>query len=281
MRISILLLFLVFQAFTSLKAQQIFKTNGSSSSTFFLGNVDYARKSQCLYPPSLLTNEVSGKIKKIYFKYGTGTVNNQVLTDFKIKFGQTSDATITGINFYTGLSTVLDSATFTIPSGTNGTWFSIKVDSTFDYDATKSIIVEVSFQTSTIQVWGTLGTSNTPTRKLISEFVDATTGDGSSGTLQDFGFDLTTITSNSPKVFVDNSFTIFPNPATNSIMVNRDTDLKSSANYSVRNSLGKIILSGKFSNHSEIDIQVLPAGVYYFESEVNKKLIRRSFIKVN
>ena len=69
--------------------------------------------------------------------------------------------------------------------------------------------------------WGTLGSSNTPTKKIISPDTLAPVGDPSSGTWQDFGFDVAT--PSGVKSFIagthDFDFTLAPNPAHNNIQV--------------------------------------------------------------
>jgi len=262
-------------------AQQIMKSGGTSNSTFMFGNTGYARKTQCIYPGSTLTNEVDGTIKKLYFKYGsTGNTSNQTLTDFKVRLQQTNDQSFSGTSFYTDLDTVLDSASYTIQGGTTGTWFSIPIDTTFLYEANRSLIVEVSFSATSIVNWGTYGTTNTPVRKLISVQVDDATGSGTSATWQDFGFDLTTVTGTAPQISFESGIQVFPNPTTHVLAVEmKDQDL-SPGRFVIQNLEGKIILDGLLnSEQKEIDVRKLSAGAYLLEVYSGTRIFHRAFIK--
>lgn len=205
------LLALLFEA----SAQQIVKSGGTSNSTFLFGNTGYARKTQLLYPASVLSNVRSGKIVRLYFKYGsTGTTNNQTLSHFRIKLGQTLDEDFPSgtAPFYTDLISVKHDTSFVIPSGTSGNWFPIDLDSSFAYDSTQTLIVQVSFSASQVANWGTNGTNNTGPKKIISPDTAATVGDGTSSTWQDMGFDLL-VTSTKETIRVATAAP-FPNPAT-------------------------------------------------------------------
>ncbi|HOY97448.1 MAG TPA: hypothetical protein PK509_17030 [Catalimonadaceae bacterium] len=277
----ILLFISVFFCFLNSHAQQILKTGGSSNSTFLFGSVAYARKTQCIYPPSSLSNETNGTIKRLYFKYGsTGATNDQVLTDFKVKLGITNDQTIPGTTFYTDLTTALDTATYTIPGGSAGTWFAIEVDSTFNYDASRSLIVEVSFSDSEVQNWGTFGTSNTPARKLNSPDVDATTGSNTSSTWQDMGFDLSTITGLSPQISFETGIGLWPNPATDFIAFTLKDQNMELARFAICSSDGKCVARGDvMESQMLVDVKSLPAGLYTAEVIQGSRRFHGSFVK--
>jgi hypothetical protein len=280
MRFSVLL-FLSLYCVQSAICQQILKSGGSSNSTFLFGSVAYARKTQCIYPASVLANETNGTIKRLYFKYGsTGATSNQQLTDFKVKLGLTSDLSIPGTTFYTDLSTVLDTASYTIPGGNAGDWFAIDVDSSFSYDASRSLIVEVSFSDSDIQNWGTYGTNNTPPRKLNSPDVDATTGSNTSSTWQDMGFDLTTITGLSPQISFENGISISPNPTIDNLTISLKDHNFQPARFAIISSDGRQVAQGDvLENRMEIDVRSLPAGQYTAEVLQGSKRFYESFVK--
>jgi len=71
-------------------------------------------------------------------------------------------------------------------------------------------------------------------------------------------------------------FRIYPNPAANTITVFADASLNGTA-YTIRNSLGQVVLEGKFSGvRTPINIQSLAKGVYFMHSGNLPKL---KFIK--
>lgn len=279
-RFNLLFLSVFFYCLTS-NGQQILKSGGNSNSTFLFGSVAYARKTQCIYPPSSLANETYGTIKRLYFKYGsTGATNDQLLTDFKVRLGITSDQTIPGTTFYTGLTTVLDTASYTIPGGAVGTWFAIEVDSVFNYDPGRSLIVEVSFSDSDIQNWGTYGTNNTPPRKLNSPDVDATTGSNTSSTWQDMGFDLATITGIAPQISFESGIILSPNPTTNILAISLKDQNLEPAHYAIISSDGRQVDQGEvLENRMEIDVRSLPAGQYTAEVLQGSRRFHGSFVK--
>lgn len=259
-------------------AQQVSKSGGTSNSTFLLGNVDYARKSQLLYLPSDLTGEQPGTITRIYFKRGsTGASGTQVLTDFTVQLEQTTETGFTSSAFFTGLTTVIDSGSATLPGGNAGTWFGLTLDVPFEYDPTKTLIVEIAFETSTVNNWGTFGTSNTPVKKIISPNTSATTGDGSSSTWQDFGFDLGPVAV--AKVQEAPSFHTFPNPATDLITLELPDFMTSSPEFRIFDSIGKEVLSGKPDANGQVPTGNLPSGIYRILLQTKDQKFTSRFVK--
>lgn len=282
MRLHIFSLVLFLCTSFELVAQQIAKSGGSSNSTFLLGNTGYARKSQLLYNAAVLTNEQPGKISRIYFKYGTtGTALPQTLGTFTIKLGHTTQTGFTGSAFFTDLVKVLDSTSFTIPAKTDEDWFSIEVDTIFEYDPSKTLIVQTSFQTSTVANWGTMGTSNTPVRKIISEDTGATIGVGTSSTWQDFGFDVISVpTSTTPQVLTGKTPTLFPNPSSDKITIELSGEEPEPKKYTVYNVLGQPVMSGFFyHSNPQLDISLLKPASYVLEISGRGKPWRSPFVK--
>jgi len=249
-----------------INAQQVYKGGGTSNSTFLLGYASYAAKSQCIFWPSDLTNAASGNITTIYYKYGSNGGMDQVLTNFTIQMGQTPATAYDGDSvFFTGLTPVFNSPTYTIPAGTSGTWFPISLTTPFTYSASQTLIIQLTFDASAVNSWGTLGTSNTPTKKIISGDVNAMYGDPSSATWQDMGFDLAptgirNINSSVPE------FNIYPNPVHDKVTIaipklNRSQKL----NLTILNSLGEKILEKDFLNSEITDINVSgwDRGIYF------------------
>ncbi len=256
---------LLFSIITTSNAQQIYKGGGTSNSTFLLGYMSYARKSQCIFLPSDLTNAQSGTINRLYYKYGsTNNTSPQVLTNFNIMIGQTTATGFTGnYNFFTGLTPVMSASEYTIPGGTTGTWFPIDLDVAFNYDVTQTLIIQLAFDSSLIQSWGTYGTSNTPVKKIISPDVNAITGDGSSGTWQDMGFDLGPVGINLPSSAKLN-LSIYPSPADAVFQLQFQNAANSAMEMQMSDISGRIIKQQVvFSGiQNRIDIGDVDAGVY-------------------
>lgn len=277
----LLLFFLTLSLSVKLHAQQIAKSGGNSNSTFLLGSTEYARKSQCIYPPSQLTGAQSGTITRVYFKHGsTGNTLSQTLTSFKFKMGQTTATSFTASQFFTGLTTLVDSATITLPSGTAGTWFSINLDSHFVYDATKTLIFETSFQTSTLSNWGTYGTTNTPIRKLISPDTEATTGSGTSSTWQDFGFDIMPLSVG--ELFASNTkFAVFPNPVSEQVFLNLPAHFtEEPVHIQIVNQLGKTVHFSRIASRSiPVALPNLAKGTYLLKATQGEKSATSRFEK--
>jgi hypothetical protein len=249
----------------SVQAQMVHKGFGTSNSTFLFGYTSYAAKSQCIFWPSDFTNLAQGDIIRIYYKYGSGT-GDQVLTRFSIEMGQTTETAYNANAFFTGLTPVFYRDSYTIPQGVSGNWFYIDLDIPFTYDSTKTLIVQLIFPESAIDSWGTLGSTNIPVKKIISPDTLATTGDGSSGTWQDFGFDLATPsgTKSVLKNTDDFDIAIAPNPTINSLDVTiLNTNLET-FQIDILNLIGEIVTNEKINGiKKSIDVRHLSNGVYY------------------
>lgn len=264
-----------------LHAQQIAKSGGTSNSTFLLGSTEYARKTQCIYPPAQLTGAQSGTITRVYFKRGsTGNALNQVLTSFRFKMGQTAATGFTGSQFFTGLTTLVDSATITLPAGAAGSWFSIDLDSHFVYDATKTLIFQTSFQTSSVSNWGTFGTSNTPVKKLVSPDTGATVGSGTSSTWQDFGFDIVPLSVG--ELFASQTtFSVFPNPVAETIFLNLPRHFSDKpVDIQLINLMGKRVFSDRIASGSTpVLLPGLPRGAYLLRAVQGEESAVSRFVK--
>ena len=275
----ILVLLVIFNS--QIVAQTAFKSGGTFNSSFLLGNTTYAKKSQLLFSPADLTNEVSGQINKIYFRYGQGGVaNNQTLTNFKIKLGHTEITEyVAPFLFISNLKTVLDSTSYTIPAGSSGSWFSLKLDSLFNYDANKTLVVELSFETSTIAIWGTFGTNNSPVKKLISPRLADTLGDPEATTWQDFGFDIST-TDVDKKMYSDSDFELYPNPVSDFIHYGfGDSPTEELHKVLIFNIAGKKELQAVWNQENQLDVSQLRSGIYFIEFSQNGVPKRKRFIK--
>ena len=77
---------------------------------------------------------------------------------------------------------------------------------------------------------------------------------------------------------IENPFTIYPNPATNSLSVS--TALATKVSVSIINILGvEVIAPVHFENDSIIDIHLLPEGIYFALFATEGKMTRRLFTK--
>lgn len=237
--------------------QTVQKCCGTSNSTFLLGNLSTASHSQCIYTPGDLTNEQAGDITRIYYRYGTtGQSTGNTLTDFMVRMVQTPASTFAnGDTFFTGLDTVLTSASYTIVPGATGDWFAIDLDSTFAYDATLTLVVDLSFTGSATTNFGTSST-NLAGRKLYWNDLTSTTGQSVVTTWQDIGFDLAPI---SAMAEVGNTNALFfPNPAAHSVyLVGAPTNTA----YRLLHADGRLVRTGTF-NTAGIPVADLASGSY-------------------
>lgn len=237
--------------------QTVQKCCGTSNSTFLLGNLSTANHSQCIYTPGDLTGEVDGSITRIYYRYGTtGQALGNTLTNFMVRMVQTAATTFAGGNtFFTGLDTVLTSASYTIAPGATGDWFTIELDSTFAYDASLTLVVDISFTGSATTNFGTYST-NMAGRKLYWSDLTSPTGESVVTTWQDIGFDLAPVTSVA-EVGTDNML-FFPNPATHTVHL---TGIAPNTAYRLQSTDGRVVRTGTASS-SGIPVTDLANGTY-------------------
>lgn len=253
---------LLLSASVRLAAQDVQKCCGTSNSTFLLGNIDYARHTQCLYTPGDLTGETAGNIVRLYYRYGdTGQQAGNTLGDLRIALGQTQATAFDGLAFFTEVEPVLTSANYTIAPGTTGQWFAIDLTTPFPYDPTSTLIVDIRFETSATQVFGTLSTTSA-NRKMMSASLTDEEGE-LWDSLQDIGFDLdgaTTVLEHART-----SFTLLPNPAHTQVTLRLDKALDSPATIQVMDLGGRTVAQERAAIGTErigLDVAALPAGTY-------------------
>lgn len=167
-------------------AQMNYKlSSGTSNSSFLFGSTS-AQKTQLIYLPGDFNGSLSGDISKIYFMYGSTT--SPEYTNLVISLGQTTETAFAGTDFFTGLTEVLNEATYTIPAGVAGEWFSIALTTNFTFDATQTLIVEVKWDSNTETGFTTRYGSQSG-QKVYASDPTATSGTASS-TWQNFGYDI-------------------------------------------------------------------------------------------
>lgn len=267
--------------FIQINAQQAYKGGGTSNSTFLLGFASYAAKSQCIFLPSDLTNAASGNITTLYYKYGSNGGQDQTLYNFTIQIGQTSDTSFTnGNEFFTGLTQVFNSSDYVIPAGASGIWFPISLSNYFNYDVSQTLIIQLTFDSSEVDSWGTLGTSNTPVKKIFSPDVNAATGSGTSSTWQDMGFDLVPVgvpTITSPSF----TFDVSPNPCNVNLSIKiHGLNNHDQVNLSLMNVLGETVFakSVMISEALNYDVSGWPKGIYLVRAANNDLLVTKKIV---
>lgn len=187
-----LLAFTVFLGAGKLAAQtpMFSKANGTGTQTIPL-NQD-AQKTQILYPPSDFTpSPSSGQITKVYFRvHSSGASSTTTYTNFKVSFAQADYSIVPNSSYINDLFVALYEPSFSITTGVQGTWFEIPLTIPFNYDNTKSLIVEIEYSAksggiSTYSI--SAGTGNN--RRISGQVLNAATG-SLQATVNDFGFDV-------------------------------------------------------------------------------------------
>lgn len=243
-------------------AQEVQKCCGTSNSTFLLGNIDYARHTQCLYTPADLTGEAAGYITRLYYRYGsTGIDAGNTLGEFSVSLGQTDMAAFDGLAFFTDVDLALQTAAFTIAPGAQGDWFAIDLATPFLYDPTRTLIVDIRFTTSVTENFGTLSTTATD-RKMMSASTTDLEGE-LWDSLQDLGFDLDDNAGISAHAIQGS--TVLPNPATTYTELRLPAPLNAHAMLTLTDATGRIVRSQQVPQGSTrigLDLAALPAGMY-------------------
>ncbi len=80
----------------------------------------------------------------------------------------------------------------------------------------------------------------------------------------------------SAQEIVSEDLLLFPNPSSQSITILTGQD-DLSYDYQILNTVSASILSGKFSSGDEIDISVLPQGMYYFHFRTSTQVFLQKF----
>ncbi len=170
-------------------------TGTTPNNTLTWGGGSTHKKSQQLYRAGDFgPMVVSGKIHKLYFMYGsTGIAAPTTYTNLFVKMGQTTDTAYVNTTFYTGLTTVLSASTYMIGAGTEGAWFEVPLQIPFDYDTSKTLIVEIYYDAlsnaDNNTGFGTFNGGTRTGRKLNSNSVTALTGN-TQNTLPNFGIEI-------------------------------------------------------------------------------------------
>ncbi|MFC5271455.1 T9SS type A sorting domain-containing protein [Adhaeribacter terreus] len=199
--LSLLFLFMAALLTTSLpeaKAQTPgYSKGGGTTKTNNLFNSANAYKTQFLYlPTDFGTAPIPGTITRIYFRNSVANASG-TFTNLKVLMGQTAATVFPGtgsLDFYTGLTQVVNSPSKTITgNATVGGWFYIDLDTPFNYDNTRTLIVEVQFLSfnTGIEVYTTSSGPVPGHKKLITANAAATSGTQDTNGWPNFGIDIT------------------------------------------------------------------------------------------
>ena len=259
-----LLLLSCFIVFGATHAQQVQKCCGTSNSTFLLGNTTYARHSQLLYLPGDLTGAANGPITHLYFRYGTtGIAAGNTLGNFMVRLGQTSATVFTnGDEYFTALDTVYTATSFQIAPGATGDWFWFSLQTPFMYATNQTLIVDITFETSTTANFGTYGTSNDG-RKLVSPDLGSATGSSTSSTWQDMGFDIDGTLGQAG--LEERNTLLWPNPATDRTTIFWAAGKPAPSHLMVLDGSGRVwrtLLVPQGGGPMDLDLHGLDAGIY-------------------
>lgn len=76
-----------------------------------------------------------------------------------------------------------------------------------------------------------------------------------------------------------NNLQIFPNPSSDRVQLSFSGN-QSTANLTIRNSKGVLVKQDTVTNNEMIDLSNLPAGIYFFELEINQEKVVTRFVKL-
>ena len=253
----------------------------------FPWNTQFPRKIQLLYIPGSFSQPSpapSGYINKLsLFIYGN--LGPWTYTDLTIKMGLTTSTSF-GLALYTGsLSTVYYSPSVSLV-GTSAQWMTIVLDSSFYYDSTMSLIIDISHCGSTSGPCypGSACTSTTNIGggvRVYSGWQCPFAFAGTDGNISHMGISLGSLTGiNETK---DGKYSVHPVPSDGLFVTSITYPGKSNFTISVYNELGVLAYEAKditvagFTEHS-IDIRSLPAGIYLVTFQNNDRQVVNKII---
>jgi hypothetical protein len=102
------------------------------------------QKVQDIYGPGEFTGATAGLIDVVWVRMASTTAGAGPYTDFEVSLGQNiGTGTTSSTNFNTGLTSVYSNASYTTPAVSAGGWIEIPLSSSFEYDPTLSLVVEI------------------------------------------------------------------------------------------------------------------------------------------
>lgn len=135
----------------SVLAQVDFTTllNTSSAANLVPFSSTATRKIRTLYRPGDFTSTpFNGNIDTLFLASASGS-GSGVWSNLIISLGQTSDTVLSSTQFTSGLTLVALHPSFAIPSVSGNQYFALPLQQPFAYDATQSLIVEISYNERT------------------------------------------------------------------------------------------------------------------------------------
>ncbi|RPI13584.1 MAG: T9SS C-terminal target domain-containing protein [Ignavibacteriae bacterium] len=192
-RAAALILFLVFSASVFSQTPQYYNSNTGTSSNSFPFNMSPGKALNTIVLPGEFTQPSplpSGmKITKVYFR--SNTTGSRTYTNLHILLKQDVITSLTSGQFYSGaMDTVYSNASATIAT-TQGQWVSIELNTPYNYDPTKSLIIFAGQCGYSGTGFSIFNSTQSGTRRVWSvggcPFVPYAGGDGA---MCDFGVDV-------------------------------------------------------------------------------------------
>lgn len=134
-----------------LSAQVDFTTllNTGSAANLVPFSSTTTRKIRTIYRPfDFTTTPFSGNIDTLFLASASGS-GSGTWSNLTISLAQTSDTVLSASLFTAGLTTVMQRASFTIPSVSSNQYFAFPLQLPFAYDASQSLVVEISYNERT------------------------------------------------------------------------------------------------------------------------------------
>ncbi|MFN3530609.1 MAG: T9SS type A sorting domain-containing protein [Bacteroidia bacterium] len=155
--------------------------NPNSGANFVPFSFTTTRKIRTIYRPGdFLITPNSGQITTIYLASASGS-GGGTWSDFRISIGQTTDTVLNSTSFTPGLTLCLQAPSFTIPSvGTANPYIPFPLTTSFVYDASQSLIVEISYDERTSGSGFTVRSNTLTGRDIV---LSGSTQGATSGTL--------------------------------------------------------------------------------------------------
>lgn len=123
--------------------------NTGSAANFAPFSTTTTRKIRTLYRPGdFTTAPFNGNIDTLFLASASGS-GSGVWSNFTIALGQTTDTVLTSTQFTPGLTVVAQRPSFTVTSVSSNQYIAFPLQQTFAYDASQSLIVEISYNDRT------------------------------------------------------------------------------------------------------------------------------------
>lgn len=220
-------------------------------------------KMQCIFLTGDFKNSSSapapsGKISKLYFR-NVSAANVFNMNNVILKLGQSTATTFSSNVFLTGLTQVFSAATYSV--STPG-WIEFALSTPFQYDNTKSLIVEASGKDGFF-----LTADATVSNRRLFGSSTATSGTINTG-LPEVGFDI-------GGTGIDNiehaSTSVYPNPATDQVFIVSENN--TGGRLLISDLSGKTVIAQAITGHTTtVQVSGLANGLYLYQLVNNEGL---------